>query len=323
MPYAELWDSTSLGSRLARCALAPASWLYALGWEAYASVYRLGLKRPAEPHRPVLCVGSRRVGGSGKSPLALYVARVVRSLGRDCVLGCSGYGTSAEHGARLAPEGPLRAAEWGDEPAMFRALEPNIALVVGRDRVEAARLAHASHPDAVVVMDDGFQHLRLREHIAIVLEEAGGNRMCLPAGPYREPKSGLRRADLILPDGFRLAYGETRLEWPDGSAFGGEEAVVPLCAIARPEAFLADLRALGLRLLEPVVMPDHGPLTQGNLFQRAQPDAVIVTTLKDWVKLRDRPDAASRRIVIAQRDARIEPEDEFRSWLAARIEPPV
>ncbi|MFX8929914.1 tetraacyldisaccharide 4'-kinase, partial [Acinetobacter baumannii] len=84
----------------------------------------------------------------------------------------------------MAPDGPLDPAGWGDEPAMFRWLLPDVPLVVGRRRVLAAELVHQHFPKAVLVMDDGFQHLPVKKHIQILLDDpTPKNSRCLPAGP--------------------------------------------------------------------------------------------------------------------------------------------
>src|ERR1022692_4001728 len=120
MPFEDVWHSPTLGAAVSRILLTPASWLYAFGWEAYASTYRLGLKRPKEAHRPVICIGNLVVGGSGKTPATLAVAQLLLDMGEPIVLSVSGYGSPRSEAASIAPMGPLPAAKWGDEPAMVR-----------------------------------------------------------------------------------------------------------------------------------------------------------------------------------------------------------
>ncbi|MCX7799633.1 MAG: tetraacyldisaccharide 4'-kinase [Fimbriimonadales bacterium] len=316
-----VWYGRALRFRTARAALAPLALLYAVGWEAYLAAYRSGLKRPRSPHRPVVCVGNLVVGGSGKSPTALHVAQVLRSTGRPAVLSCSGYGSPRQRGASWAPEGDLDPAEWGDEPAMARWLMPDLPLVVGRDRVAAAALCAQRAPDAVLVLDDGLQHLPLRKHATIALDDpAPTNRLCLPAGPYREPRWNRSRADLILPGRFDLACGGLR--FVDAESDRPTEApkdAWALCAIARPDRFADDLRAAGVGLRGLAALTDHDPLSAGNLLDGVPPGSTVVVTAKDWVKLRRRPDLAGRRWVVALRDVSIQPAEEFRRWLVERL----
>ncbi len=318
--------------------LTPLSWLYRAGWQAYLAMYRLGIKKAKEGHKPVVVIGNLTTGGSGKTPVTLYVARLAREMGMLAVIGCSGYGSPKSEAASLAPEGPLDPSEWGDEPAMIRWMLPDVPLVVGRRRVLAAELVHQSYPDAVLVMDDGFQHLPLMKHLSIVLEDPSpANASCLPAGPYREPRKNLTRADAVLwrstlpspfrgrgeggegpgPQAFVVRSSALRYADPDGRPVTPVRATA-LCAIGQPERFLRELQE-SLELVDPVVLGDHDPLTSGNLLERLPSDLPVVVTAKDWVKLRQRPDAASREFVIALQDVHIEPEAEFREWLERKL----
>jgi len=314
----DLWFSPSLGNRIARGLLAPISWLYAAGWQTYLSLYRVGFKRSREPHFPILCVGNLTVGGSGKSPTVLHLYDLLVEGGSEVVVGCSGYGSPAAEGARMAPEGPLSAAEWGDEAAMLRWFRPDMPLAVGRARVRAAEFVHERHPAAVLLMDDGFQHLPLRKHYTILLDEANPqNGFCLPAGPYREPRANRGRADLVLP-------GEFRIEWDFRGPFESETLQAPvdtckkvqvLTAIGRPERFLKNLRDAGFELASESLRPDHDPLTAGNLLESVDPSMPLVVTAKDWIKLKDRADIGNFKVWVAWNEARIEPADAFRELL--------
>ncbi len=320
MHPSELWHGRGLGPRAARAALAPVSWLYALGWQTYLAAYQVGLKRSKKPHIPVVCVGALTVGGSGKTPFALHVADVMRGLGRDVVLGMSGYGGPAESGARLAPEGPLDAREWGDEPAMARLLRPDLPLVVGRRRVLAAELCARERPGAVLLMDDGFQHLPLRKHLNLILDDpAPDNARTLPAGPYREPRGNRRRADLVLPGEFRIEGGIVGLFRPNGTPHEPARAIA-VCALGEPGGFLRGLAERGVEVAHAQLLPDHDPLDAGTLLERLPPDLPVVVTAKDWVKLRERPDAGSREFLIARHEVRAEPAGAFRDWLASRLD---
>jgi tetraacyldisaccharide 4'-kinase len=329
----EIWNGTGLGARSLRLALLPLSGLYWLGWHGYLALYRLGLKKSKRPHPSVVVIGNLSVGGSGKSPATLEIARILREMGREVVVGCSGYGSPRAEAATVAPSGELDPAEWGDEPAMFRWLTPDLPLVVGRRRVLAAELVQIWRPRSVLLMDDGFQHLPLHKHLSLVIEQdAVPNGYCLPAGPYREPRGNVQRADAVLsptpsgsnrssrngPVGFRLVREAQRLVTPDLEPVAVDRATA-VCALGQPERFLDELRET-LELVDPLVLPDHDPLTGGNLLSRLPPDLPIVVTAKDWVKLRQRPDAHTRRFVIALQKVRIEPEAEFRNWLISKLD---
>lgn len=318
-----MWESKKASARLLRGLLTPLSWLYSGGWQCYLLTYTLGLKGSSEPHRPVLCVGNLVAGGSGKSPVTLHVAQTLRDLGYFVVIGCSGYGAPRSEGASIAPEVDLDPAEWGDEPAMFRWLAPDIPLIVGRDRVRAAELCAERCADSVLLMDDGFQHLPVRKHLTLLLDPPRPNRKCLPAGPYREPWRNRKRADLTLPNGFQVDFliGEMEPGTPGAKQFGPVKGVVNvLCAIGDPQRFLGDLRALGFEPESVVAKPDHDDLQAGNLMDPLDPNLPVVTTAKDWVKLKRRADIDRHRVFIARQKALIKPEDEFRAWLQRKLD---
>lgn len=318
MLWKDVWWGEEPAARAVRLSLTPASWLYTAGWNIYLGVYKAGLKRPSRPHSPTLCVGNLVVGGSGKSPLVLALVRYLRQLGRKVVVGCSGYGSPAAESARIAPDGPLEAAEWGDEPAMFRWLTPDLPLVVGRNRVRAAELCEAHFPDHVLLMDDGFQHLPLKKDVSLLLDETEPrNTRCLPAGPYREPRANRSRASLVMPGRFVVNSTIKEFRGPDGleRPLSPGAVVRVVCALGQPERFLVALSGLGLKVDRPILRPDHDPLGAGNLFAGVRDDETIVATAKDWVKLRNRSDVAGRKFVVAIQETGVDPEAEFLAWI--------
>lgn len=317
----ELWTAPTIQARVLRTVLTPISWMYSLGWQAYLALYATGIKKPKRPHAPVVCIGNMLVGGTGKTPATLHVADVLTELGREVVISCSGYGSPASEAAKLAPSGPLKASEWGDEAALIRWLRPNIPLIVGRRRVLAAEICQQQHPNAVLLMDDGFQHLPLGKDVTIVLDPIQPNLRCLPAGPYREPRGNGKRADLVIPGAGRFTIEARAIAFAnkDGKSRELQGVVCVLCALGRPKGFLAALRANGLDLGQVVRLPDHDPLTEGNLLSGFPAGLPILVTGKDWVKLRDRTDVEQFDIVIASHEVAIEPHAEFKSWLQARL----
>jgi tetraacyldisaccharide 4'-kinase len=204
---------------------------------------------------------------------------------------------------------------------MLRWFLPNVPLVVGRDRVAAARLAFEASPESVLVMDDGFQHLPLRHDLGLVLDPARPkNGHCLPAGPYREPRFERKRADLVIGAGSRFEVARRPLSFVSGVT--GEkvalEAADVLCALGRPQGFVADLERVGVRLGERRLLPDHDPLTAGTLLEGLSSPWVVVTA-KDWVKLRSRGDLDLSRIVVALQQVTVEPAAEFEAFVWQRI----
>lgn len=319
MHWEEIWTGRGFLPVLIRVLLFPLSLLYALGWQCYLALYRLGIKKAVHPHSPIICVGNLVTGGSGKSPVVLHLADVLQGMGYEVVIGCSGYGAPHAEAATIAPAGKLHSSEWGDEPAMVRMLRPTIPLIVGRRRVLAADLCHKQFPNAVLLMDDGFQHLPLNKDISIVLDASPRNRLTLPAGPYREPWSNRRRADLVIPDKFKTSTETPRFVTPTGEVTEVVKANV-LCALGSPQRVIQSLESFGVTIGKKKTLPDHDPLSEGNLFEGFEAGLPIVVTAKDWVKLRDRADISNYQILIAQHSVTIEPADEFEHWLQAKLD---
>lgn len=323
MAWAEIWYGEEPASKGVRYGLWPLSLLYTAGWNVYQALYDRGRLEPKHPYRPTLCVGNLTVGGSGKTPTVVFVADELARLDIGVVISCSGYGSPRAEEATWAIDGPLKALEWGDEAALFRELRPEIPLIVGRNRVLAAQLMAERGPTRMVLLlDDGFQHLPLKKDASILLDPETSNSMCLPAGPYREPRSHLSRADIVVgPRGkFRLVpylSGFTPL-------LGGESRndfdgpVSAFCAIGRPAPFFAGLEHHGLRIIGRGTRPDHHSLTDVDLF--AGMIRPIIVTAKDAVKLRARPDAAELDVWVAGYAVTIEPIEEFRAWLGAQVD---
>jgi tetraacyldisaccharide 4'-kinase len=291
-------------AKLGNYLLVPAAGLYALGWLAYEFLYRSGIRRPSAPHHPIICVGNLRVGGMGKTPLTMAIAKLFQDSGRQVIVSTSGYRSKHESKAAIAPDGRLDASDWGDESALIREALPHVPLIVGRDRRLAAELASTRYPKAIMVMDDGFQHLPLEKDFTIVIEPAERcNPFCLPAGPYREPRSGLRRCDFRidnLNDYLDVMYS---LE-PQRNLEG--QIVQLLTSIARPErlrkALMEDLKVE--QILREDARPDHDPLASGVLTQFDQ-TLPLVVTMKDWVKLRDRSEVIEWDIVVLKQQANL------------------
>jgi len=324
MQPSRFWYSTSGPVRFAQALLAPISIPYALGWEAYLATYRLGIKRAKHPHSPIVCVGNLVVGGIGKTPATIHIAEVLLSMGKSVVIGASGYGSPHAEAAEIAPEGPISARQWGDEPAFFRHRLPEVPLVVGRRRVLAAELVHERYPDAVLLMDDGFQHLPLRKDVSIVLDPTRpANPFCLPVGPYREPRRNRARADLLVA----TDEGEYRIvaRTPRFLAPGGNESIPEryqlLCGLGQPDRFV---RSVADSLDRPPersrLLGDHDRMEAGTLLDGFDPLLPIVVTEKDWVKLSERSDRDRFDWRIVRHEVEISPAGRFREWLAARLD---
>jgi len=168
------------------------------------------------------------------------------------------------------------------------------------------------------VMDDGFQHLPLQKHLILLLDpDKPKNRLCLPAGPYREPRWNRSRADEVLPGRFQVKAEPLQLITPDGHQRVFPKEFAALCALGQPQRFIDALPAAPKTK---ILLPDHDPLDAGTLLERLPQDRPTIVTAKDWVKLRERPDVGTREFLIARHSVRVEPEAEFRAWLGAELD---
>ncbi len=326
MTAEEIWYGDTASSAVMRAALTPASWLYAAGWQGYLGLYRTGIKQSKEAHPRVICVGNLTVGGMGKTPVTVYLAKLLTEFGYRVTLGCSGYGSPSAEAARLAPEGPLDPFTFGDEPALIRDALPDLPMVIGRRRPLAAQIAHENDPDGILLMDDGFQHLPVKIHMGILVDERSPkNPRCLPAGPYREPRSNASRAAIMLPDErFAIDYSEPELV---GLLARPPKAHL-LCGIGRPQSFVQTVESMGIEVASLTALGDHHSLQDASLFRQIDPGYPVLVTTKDWVKLRKRADVLDGRVIVdgsetvtigrVVRSATIQPQDEFKEWFRNR-----
>ena len=269
-----------------------------LGLRALAGVYRaLSNVRRDEPVRvgvPVIVVGNFTVGGTGKTPLVIDLARDLAAAGWRPGVVSRGYGR--RRGApplQVLPDTPV--ADSGDEPALIAA-ESGCPVFVDADRVAAARAAMAAGCN-VVIADDGLQHRRLARDIEVEVVNAArgyGNGLLLPAGPLREPP---RPCDLRVVRGGSGAAGEYAMGdcFDDAyalddrairrplSSFAGM-TVQAVAGIGNPGTFFRVLHAEGMRVVAHP-FPDHHDFTRGELEALPRP---LLMTAKDAIKCRGR-----------------------------------
>jgi tetraacyldisaccharide 4'-kinase len=290
-------------------ALWPLEGLYRLVTGLRASAYRAGVLRREDAGAPVVVVGNLTVGGTGKTPVASWLAGELNARGVATAVVLRGYGGRHQGG-------PLRVTQDSDpavvgDEAVLHARRGVTRVFVAHDRVAAAHAAVAAGA-RLVVCDDGLQHLRLARQFEIVVIDAGrglGNGHLLPAGPLREPRSRLATIDaIVLTDRGRTERAadlpstrvfDARLRPGDAVNIASgarrplasfrDTAVNAIAGIGHPEAFFASLRAAGLTV-EARPLPDHAALDATTLAWAR--DATVLMTEKDAVKCRSfaRPD---------------------------------
>jgi len=284
---------------------------------------------------PVVSVGNVTVGGTGKTPMVAWLVRALQAEGHVPAIISRGYRGRAGRGPVVVSRGagPLVPAQVaGDEPFLLARSLPGAVVVVGSDRIAGVRAARAEGAH-LAVLDDGFQHRRIRRDVDIVLLDASnpfGNYRLIPAGVLREPLSALARADAIVVTRARpaeslvvidhvvrryhatapiLRAGHRRLGFVDRDGNPAERPTLALafCGIGNPTTFPIDLAAAGVRVAHTEVFPDHHAYNDADferLAARARKDGLaLVTTEKDIVRLPPSAGAANAFPVVALRIA--------------------
>lgn len=261
-------------------------------------LYQLRLLKSEHPGIPVVVVGNVTVGGSGKTPLVIWIAEHLKKKGWTPGIVSRGYGAKivAPRAATIADD----AAEVGDEPIVL-SRRSGCPVWVGADRIAVCRALRAANPDVdVLILDDGLQHYALRRDVEIAVVDARGfgNGFLLPAGPLREPPSRLRAVDAVVSHsasvrGYAMKLqGDTLHRMTDAndrrpaSAFAGQR-VHAVAGIGEPNRFFLHLGRLGIKVM-PHPFPDHHAFTPADLDFGAHSDneAPVLMTEKDAVKLR-------------------------------------
>jgi tetraacyldisaccharide 4'-kinase len=295
---------------------------YGWGMKARASCYAKGLFKTRRLPCPVISVGNITVGGTGKTPLVMALAKGLTERGMTVAILSRGYKRSKASGSVVSDGRTLLLSPEasGDEPYLLAQNLPGIPVLVGRDRFTQGERAIEELGAQCLLLDDGFQHLRLHRDLNIVLVDSQtgfGGGYLLPRGILREPLDHLRRAHLAILTKvehredcsslearvrkihpsvsiFHSSYEPAALVGPKGEEegvglFRGKQ-VLAFSGIARPESFTLDLRKLGMVIVKEKTFPDHYRYTMEDLLwidKESRDVDGVVTTEKDMVKLPD------------------------------------
>ena len=274
-------------------ALRPLSWLYRAGM-LLRRVWCRWLYRSLSLPVPVVVVGNLSVGGTGKTPLVIWLALQLRNLGISVGIVCRGYRGDSSVWPRevVATTNP---DEVGEE-AVLIAAQTGCPVFAGPGRAAAALALCDRHAVSIILSDDGLQHLGLPRQVEILVVDGKrryGNGLCLPAGPLREPLSRTRSADWVLVHGGETQQGEHRFDLQvrhlrallDGTtmplpSFAGQ-TVHAVCGVGNPHRFLESLAAAGVNAI-PHIYEDHH-FYQASHLEFGDGRAVVMTP-KDAVK---------------------------------------
>ncbi|MFZ0748790.1 MAG: tetraacyldisaccharide 4'-kinase, partial [Pyrinomonadaceae bacterium] len=310
--------------RAATIALAPLSLVYGAAVNIRSALYRKGISKTQTVSVPVISVGNITTGGTGKTPLVAWIAGRLAERGhRVCVL-TRGYRRANPSKRVVVSDGERIVADTeqsGDEAMMLaRSLVGKAAVVCDANRVAGARWAIENLNPDVLLLDDGFQHVRIGRDLDIVTLDATnpwGNGRLLPAGILREPLDSLGRADCVVVtragDTIEAGLQERIKQATDAPTFRSttvisritplesperevdretlrQRPVAAFCGIGNPNAFFRQLRDQGFDLQHTKVFRDHHKYSQTDI-DRVTPRATragaqaVITTAKDAVKL--------------------------------------
>jgi len=309
----DIWDKNEKGYHPLELALRGASCLYAVSVRIRNWLYDIKILPQKRLPCKIISVGNIVVGGTGKTPMVIYLANLLLAKGfRPAVLS-RGYMGKSKSPVNIVSDGQrlfMKPEDCGDEPVLISQAAKGVPVLTGPERFVTGQVAREKFGVDVLILDDGFQHRKLARDVDIVLlraEKPLGNGCLLPAGPLRESSRALKRADMVfhvgndherLPGaesafqvfhkGNLLLNGATKqehsLEYLRGRRVGA------FAGIASPERFQKTLTDAGADVAFLVSFPDHHFYTREeirDIQKRTEEEKadMIITTEKDGVKL--------------------------------------
>ncbi len=257
-------------------------------------LYRTRILKSRALPVPVVVVGNITVGGTGKTPLVIWLANLLREQGLKPGVISRGYGGATKE-KPVVVRADSDPDQVGDEPLLI-VRHTGCPMVVCADRVAAGRRLLQLNDCDVVICDDGLQHYALRRDVEIAVidgQRRFGNGYCLPAGPLREPIERLREVDLVIVNGEATEEGEYSMRFEGGQAvnlktgeavelaqFKGKDCHA-VAGIGNPRRFFDLLKAAGLQV-RAHAFPDHHRFETDDIDFKG--DAPVLMTEKDAVK---------------------------------------
>jgi tetraacyldisaccharide 4'-kinase len=337
--------------------LMPLSLLYETIITIWISLYVLGIKKASKAEGvTVISIGNITIGGTGKTPIAIKLARDLLKRGKKTAITSRGYLRESTEAVQVVSNGKEILAKYpeaADEALLCAEKLKGIAVISSPKRIDGIRKAKESFGTEVVILDDGFSHLAVARDLNILVVDAQnpfGNEWIFPAGPLREPLSSLARADAVIVTRSNMLDGEeyTSLRERLGKLANGKKIfsadIVPgeilppgktdpqiaanflsgksvylLSGIGSPEQFEKSISRLGGNVVKHFAFGDHHNFTETELkevINSAGDGAVIITTEKDFVRLPELFRKVFYRLTI---EVKIREEEEFQSLIDSTL----
>lgn len=340
--------------------LLPLSFIYGFVLRLRRTFYRRGWFASKAFDIPIVSVGNITVGGVGKTPLTLYLAKLFLRYGVQPAVVMRGYGRKSKTPIVLKPKdfNPKKVETYGDEAALI-SMTAEIPVGIGGDRASVIERLLDETDCGVILLDDGFQHRQLKRSIDLVVldgKKPVGNGHCLPYGPLREPASVLDEADAmvfhartidencvrLVPKRATHFIGE--LQWQDFMPLKtwfkhrgnpglplkhfGKKPVVLVSGIGSPDRFYRQAKSHRLKIHDCIIFPDHHWFNEDDvrkltLRARAHP---LLMTEKDAIRLigkKELPNELGSNAFVIRSQWIMQEPDVFGQWLSKRLSPPV
>lgn len=256
------------------------------------------LRKKNKISKPVICVGNLIAGGSGKTPVAIAVGKILNEMTVDFAYLSRGYMGDGSKFLLLSKNNKNNAKEVGDEPMLLVETAPTFVAI---DRILGARELERMKRFSAVILDDGMQNDSLHKDFTILVVDGKigfGNEFMIPAGPMREPFSyGIKKSDIVVVVGEAKAGLLQKFEGKklfranikvSNSAQFADQKLIAFCGLAYPQKFFSLLEKEGLNLIETKSFADHYIYKKDDLEQLCEiakkENATLITTKKDWVK---------------------------------------